>query len=110
VKRWRLSRIIHDHPAIIKELENKFIQIICNFIPVLLQFNGRIFYDILLLEMNLGDRSDFQMIVGLKFLARYNITLDCANKKLQIPKHVPRDPLWQKVWHLLGLLQLIEYD
>jgi hypothetical protein len=46
--------------------------------------------------MNLGDRSDFQIIIGLKFLARYNITLDCANKKLQIPKHVPRDPLWQK--------------
>jgi hypothetical protein len=46
--------------------------------------------------MNLGDRSDFQIIVGLKFLARYNITLDCANKKLQIPKHVLKDPLWQK--------------
>jgi hypothetical protein len=46
--------------------------------------------------MNLGDRSDFQMIVGLKFLARYNITFDCANKKLQIPKYILRDPLWQK--------------
>jgi hypothetical protein len=46
--------------------------------------------------MNLGDRSDFQIIVDLKFLAHYNITLDCANKKLQIFKHVPRDPLWQK--------------
>jgi hypothetical protein len=46
--------------------------------------------------MNLGDCSDFQIIVGLKFLARYNITLDCANKKLQIPKYVPRNPLWQK--------------
>jgi hypothetical protein len=46
--------------------------------------------------MNLGDRSDFQIIVGLKFLARYNITLDCANKKLQIFKHVPKNPLWQK--------------
>jgi hypothetical protein len=46
--------------------------------------------------MNLGNRSDFQMIIGLKFLARYNITLDCANKKLQILKHVLRDPLWQK--------------
>jgi hypothetical protein len=34
------------------------------------------------LEVNLGDRSDFQMIVGLKFLARYNITFDCANKKI----------------------------
>jgi hypothetical protein len=46
--------------------------------------------------MNLGDRSDFQIIVSLKFLARYNITLDCANKKLQIPKYVPKDPSWQK--------------
>jgi hypothetical protein len=48
------------------------------------------------LEVNLGDCSDFQMIIGLKFLARYNITLDCANKKLQIPKHVSKNPLWQK--------------
>jgi hypothetical protein len=48
------------------------------------------------LEINLGDRSDFQIIVNLKFLARYNITLNCANKKLQILKHVPKDPLWQK--------------
>jgi hypothetical protein len=36
------------------------------------------------------------MIIGLKFLAYYNITLDCANKKLQILKHVSKDPLWQK--------------
>jgi hypothetical protein len=46
--------------------------------------------------MNLSDRSNFQIIIGLKFLARYNITLDCANKKLQIPKRVSKDPLWQK--------------
>jgi hypothetical protein len=46
--------------------------------------------------MNLGDRSNFQIIIGLKFLARYNITLDCANKKLQIFKHVSKNPLWQK--------------
>jgi hypothetical protein len=96
IKRWRLSRTTYDHPAIIKKLENKLIQTIRNFIPVSLQFNERTFYDIPLLEMNLGDRSDFQMIVGLKFLARYNITLNCANKKLQILKHVPKDPLWQK--------------
>jgi hypothetical protein len=63
---------------------------------VSLQFNERIFRDIPLLEVNLGDRSDFQIIIGLKFLARYNITLDCANKKLQILKHVSKDPLWQK--------------
>jgi hypothetical protein len=36
VKRWRLLRIIYDHSAIMKELENKLIQIIRNFIPVLL--------------------------------------------------------------------------
>jgi hypothetical protein len=34
VKRWRLSRTIYDHSAIIKELKNKLIQIIRNFIPV----------------------------------------------------------------------------
>jgi hypothetical protein len=63
---------------------------------VLLQFNGRIFRDIPLLEVNLGDRNNFQMIIGLKFLVRYNIILDCANKNLQVSKHVSRDPLWQK--------------
>jgi hypothetical protein len=106
IKRWRLSRIIYNHPVIIKELENKLIQTIRNFIPVFLQLNERTFYDTPLLEMNLSDRSDFQMIVGLKFLARYNITtLDCANKKLQIPKHIPKNPLWQKdieiSWNIL---------
>jgi hypothetical protein len=34
VKRWRLSRITHDYPAIMKKLENKPIQTIRNFIPV----------------------------------------------------------------------------
>jgi predicted aspartyl protease len=34
VKRWRLLRIIYNHSAIIKELENKPIQTIWNFIPV----------------------------------------------------------------------------
>jgi hypothetical protein len=93
VKRWRLSRITHNHFAIVKKLENKLIQTIRNFISVLLQFNERIFRDIPLLEMNLGDRNNFQMIIGLKFLARYNITFDCTNKKLQIPKHVLKNPL-----------------
>jgi hypothetical protein len=96
IKRWRLLRITHNHSAIIKELENKLIQIIRNFIPVSLQFNGRTFRDTFLLKVNLGDRNDFQIIIGLKFLARYNITLNCANKKLQIFKHVSRNPLWQK--------------
>jgi hypothetical protein len=36
VKRWRLLRIIHNHFVIMKELENKLIQTIRNFIPVLL--------------------------------------------------------------------------
>jgi hypothetical protein len=46
--------------------------------------------------MNLGDRNNFQIIIGLKFLARYNIILDCANKKLQVPKHISKNLLWQK--------------
>jgi hypothetical protein len=93
VKRWRLPRIIYNHPVIMKKRENKPIQTIRNFISVSLQFNERTFRDTPLLEMNLGDRSDFQMIISLKFLARYNITLDYANKKLQILKHVSRNPL-----------------
>jgi hypothetical protein len=34
MKRWRLSRITYNHPAIIKKLENKLIQTIRNFIPI----------------------------------------------------------------------------
>jgi hypothetical protein len=88
-----------------KKLENKFIQTIRNFIPVSLQFNERTFRDIPLLKMNLSGCSNFQIIIGLKSLARYNITFDCANKKLQILKHVSKDPLWQKnieiFWNVL---------
>jgi hypothetical protein len=80
----------------VEKLKNKPIQTIRNSIPVSLQLTERIFRDTPLLEMNLGDRNNFQMIIGLKFLARYNITLDCANKKLQIFKHISKDPLWQK--------------
>jgi hypothetical protein len=106
MKRWHLPRIIHDHLAIIKNLKNKPIQTIRSFIPVLLQLNGRIFYDILLLEVNLGDCRNFQLIIGLKFLACYGITLDCADIRLQIPKCMPKDPLWQKnieiSWNVLS--------
>jgi hypothetical protein len=42
-----------------KNLENKPIQTIRSFIPVSLQLNERTFYDIPLLEVNLGDRRDF---------------------------------------------------
>jgi hypothetical protein len=77
----------------VKDLENKPIQTIRSFIPVLLQLKGRIFYDISLLEVNFGYRRDFQLITGLKFLACYSITLDCADIRLQIPKRMPKDPL-----------------
>jgi hypothetical protein len=76
-----------------KKLENKLIQTIRNFITVSLQLNERIFRDTPLLEINLSDRNNFQIIISLKFLARYNIILDCANKKLQILKHVSKNPL-----------------
>jgi hypothetical protein len=82
MERWHLPRIIHDHPAIMKGLENKPIQTIRSFIPVSLQLNGRIFYDTPLLEVNLGDCRDFQLIIGLKFLACYGITFDCADIRL----------------------------
>jgi hypothetical protein len=79
---WHLPRIIHGHSAIVKGLENKPIQTIRSFIPISLQLNGRTFYDTPLLEVNFGDRCDFQLIIGLKFLACYGITLDCANIRL----------------------------
>jgi hypothetical protein len=93
MERWHLPRIIHGHPAIMKGLENKPIQTIRSFILVSLQLNGRTFYDTPLLEINLGDRRDFQLIIGLKFLIYYNITFDCADTRLQISKCMPKDPL-----------------
>jgi hypothetical protein len=58
------------------------------------------------LEVNFGDRRDFQLIIGLKFLAYYGIILDCADIRLQIPKRMPKDPLWQKdieiSWNVLS--------
>jgi hypothetical protein len=94
MKRWHLPRIIYGYPAIMKGLENKPIQTIRSFIPISLQLNGRTFYDTPLLEVNLGDYRNFQLIIGLKFLACYSITLDCADTRLQIPKRMPKDPLW----------------
>jgi hypothetical protein len=82
MKRWHLPRIIHGYPATMKNLKNKLIQTIRSSIPVSLQLNGRTFYDIPLLEVNLGDRRDFQLIIGLKFLACYGIILDCADTRL----------------------------
>jgi hypothetical protein len=106
MERWHLPRTIYGHPATIKGLKNKPIQTIRSFIPVLLQLNGRTFYDTPLLEINLGNRRDFQLIIGLKFLAYYGIAFDCANIRLQIFKRMPKDPLWQKnieiSWNVLG--------
>jgi hypothetical protein len=93
MKRWHQPRTIHGHPAIVKNLENKPIQTIRSFIPMLLQLSGRTFYNTPLLEINLSDRCNFQLIIRLKFLACYSITLDCADIKLRIPKRMPKDSL-----------------
>jgi hypothetical protein len=58
------------------------------------------------LEINLGDRRNFQLIIGLKFLAYYGIILDCADIRLKISKRMPKDPLWHKnieiSWNVLS--------
>jgi hypothetical protein len=58
------------------------------------------------LEVNFGDRRNFQLIIGLKFLAYYGITFDCADIRLQIFKRMSKDLLWQKnieiSWNVLS--------
>jgi hypothetical protein len=60
-----LPRTIYDKPAIIKKLENTLTQQIQHSVFANLQIRGRMFKNTFLLETNLGDRRDFQLIIGL---------------------------------------------
>jgi hypothetical protein len=66
--RWKLPRIIYDKSAIIKRLKNILTQQIQHLVPVNFQIQGKMFKNTPLLETNLGDRRDFQLIIGLQFL------------------------------------------
>jgi hypothetical protein len=63
--RWKLPRITYDKPAIIKGLKNTLTQQIQHSISANLQIQRKIFKNTPLLEINLGDRRNFQLIIGL---------------------------------------------
>jgi hypothetical protein len=48
-----------------------------------------------LLETNLGDRRDFQLIIGLRFLAHYQINLYCADRRLLFPQKLSPSGIWK---------------
>jgi hypothetical protein len=92
---WKLPRITYDKPAIIKGLENTLMQQIQHLVPANLQIQGRMFKNTLLLETNLGDRRDFQLIIGLRFLAYHQINLYCADRTLLFPQELPFSGTWK---------------
>jgi hypothetical protein len=48
-----------------------------------------------LLETNHGDRRNFQLIIGLRFLAHHQINLHCANKRLLFPQELSFSGTWK---------------
>jgi hypothetical protein len=48
-----------------------------------------------LLETNLGDRRNFQLIIGLRFLAHYQINFHCADRRLLFPQELPPSGTWK---------------
>jgi hypothetical protein len=48
-----------------------------------------------LLETNLGDRRDFQLIIGLRFLVHHQINLYCADRRLLFPQELPPSGTWK---------------
>jgi hypothetical protein len=93
--RWKLPHIIYDKPAIIKRLENKLMQQIQHLVSVNFQIQGKMFKNTLLLETDLSDRRDFQLIIGLRFLAYYQINLYCADKRLLFPQELSPSGTWK---------------
>jgi hypothetical protein len=69
VKRWQLLVTKYSNPAIIRGLENRPIQTIDSIIPISMQFNGIIFQNTPVLQINLKERNNFHLIIGIKFLA-----------------------------------------
>jgi hypothetical protein len=92
---WGLPRIIYDKPAIIKGLKNTLTQQIQHSVPVNFQIQEKMFKNTPLLETNLGDRRNFQLIIGFRFLARYQINFYCANKRLLFPQELPSSGTWK---------------
>jgi hypothetical protein len=69
VKRWQLPVTKYSNSATVRGLENRPIQTIDSTIPVFMQLNGVIFQNTPVLQINLGERNNFHLIIGMKFLA-----------------------------------------
>jgi hypothetical protein len=69
VKRWQLPVTKYSNPATVRGLENRPIQTINSIIPVFMQFNGIIFQNTPVLQINLKERNNFHLIISMKFLA-----------------------------------------
>jgi hypothetical protein len=90
-----LPRVIYDKPAIIKGFKNTLTQQIQYSVFVNFQIQGKMFKNTLLLETNLGDRRDFQLIIGLRFLAHHQINLHCADRRLLFLQKLPPSGTWK---------------
>ena len=44
----------------------------------------------------MGGRTDFQAILGIEFLSRAEIGLDCRYRRLVFPKHLPATKNWMR--------------
>jgi hypothetical protein len=52
------------------------------------------FKNAILLKTDLGDRRNFQLIIGFQFLAHYQINLHCADKRLLFPQELFASGTW----------------
>jgi hypothetical protein len=95
VKRWQLPVTKYSNPATIRRLENRLIQTINSIIPVFMQFNGIIFQNTPVLQINLEKRNNFHLIISIKFLAAQNAFLNCLKRLLHFPSWIRKDPKWQ---------------
>jgi hypothetical protein len=90
-----LPRITYDKPAIIKRLENTLTQQIQHSVSANFQIQGKMFKNTPLLETDLGDRRNFQLIIGLRFLVHHQINLHCADRRLLFPQELPPSGTWK---------------
>lgn len=95
-KAWSLPRTTYERPVTIKGFENRPVQVIDSSISADLQIRGRSFTNQPLLETDLGQRPEFQVIIGLRFLANYKLNLDCQRKRLLFPQTLPYNHIFQR--------------
>lgn len=108
-QKWKLPYTTYDHGATVKGFQNKPIQRIDKSITTNLHLQGRRFPKMPFLVTDLGDRPDFQVIIGLRFLAYHRLLLDPRRRRLQFPPELPALKIWSpditlplsslRIWH-----------